>query len=311
MRRTAAFTLVELLVVIAIIGILIAMLLPAVQAAREAARRVQCVNNLQQLGLALHNYHAALQSFPPGTVWSGNRAYAPPRLSFHPLLLDYIEQTGLKQSIQWRGTPWLGLNRGLVDKPLPYALCPSDGFGGSTVTAPSGDVWARTNYFGILDGFQVGDFMEGYVIRPEGAPISRLHFFGPNRPTRVADITDGTSNTLAITEGLTGPAGDLRGVFWNDQVGGAFVETELGPNSPLPDRLFPARGWWCSQSLPDRPCIFGDGRTTDTAAARSKHPGGVNVLAADGSCRFISDTVPIDLWRAMATIRNRETAGAE
>ena len=116
---------------------------------------------------------------------------------------------------------------------------------------------------------------------------------------------------MAMTEGLTGPEGDARGFAWSDQPCGAQVYTELAPNSPLPDRCFP-NPVWCHgapQNDRHRPWTTGDGYTTDTCAARSVHPGGVQVLLADGSVRFVSETIDLTTWRALATIAGGEPIG--
>ena len=157
------FTLVELLVVITIIGILIALLLPAVQAAREAARRMQCSNNLKQLGLALANYESAKRCFPPGTIWSG-AMFGPLRQNFHVHLLPYEEQGPLYAPLSWdasAGCLWSGNsnpgNELLARTPIPGLYCPSDGQGGLTLLSLWVDTWSRTNYSGVVGGQQQGD----------------------------------------------------------------------------------------------------------------------------------------------------------
>jgi len=148
-RRNQAkgFTLVELLVVIAIIGILIALLLPAVQAAREAARRAQCSNNLKQLGLALHNYHSALSSFPTGVIWSTGYNTGL-RVNFHVHLFPYHEQGTLYGKLSWPNNSvlWYGVNQAVTKVVLTDLRCPSDGLGGET-TGDSVQTLALGNYF--------------------------------------------------------------------------------------------------------------------------------------------------------------------
>ena len=320
MRRlgTRGFTLVELLVVIAIIGILIALLLPAVQAAREAARRIQCTNNLKQLGLAMHNYHGALSCFPPGTVWQDRNGppgptypedrYASPRMPFIILLFPYIEANTLADKLVYGGgTPWLdATNRDVTDAALPFLRCPSDGSGGefweNASHIPSNPKQARNNYMGVFSGLQIGDIAS--------TDPNKRALFGAFHPRKIRDVTDGTSNTMALAEGLAGPDGDLRGAVWHDQPGATQVYTMVTPNSPIEDVLFPAPSVWCTQSLPakNRPCTNGDGSTTDTAAARSVHPGGVNTLMADGSVHFISESISLANWRALATIGGGEVS---
>lgn len=293
---------------ITIIGILIALLLPAVQSAREAARRMQCSNNLKQLGVALHNYHMALGSFPPGTIW--NSMWGGHRVNFHVHLLPYVEAENVYRLIDWKvsGILWYHQNQDATAAALPYLLCPSDGMGGAFQEEYSShQLWARCNYFGVYNGMQIGDVLS------EDRKI--WAFFDANRATRIDDIVDGTSNTLAIPEGLTGGktdvGGDARGVAWNDQPCGCFVHTELGPNSPLQDRCYPNSVWCTSSPQNDafRPWKEGNGSTTDTCAARSMHPGGVGALLADGSVRFVGNSINLTTWRALATICGGEVVG--
>ena len=142
-----------------------------------------------------------------------------------------------------------------------------------------------------------------------------MAFFDANRVTTVADIRDGTSNTMCITEGLTGAGGDFRGMLWGDQPNGCFVHTQLGPNSPLPDHCY-AVPMWC-QNLPDLnlPSVQESSLSDETGAARSRHPGGLNVLMADGSVQFVSNAIDCHasgdplfpgVWQRLATIDGGE-----
>jgi prepilin-type N-terminal cleavage/methylation domain-containing protein len=312
-RNSGGFTLVELLVVIAIIGILIALLLPAVQAAREAARRTQCSNNFKQLGLAMHNYHDSKKCFPTGVTWPGGIYGRPARQNFHYHLLPYHEHGTIYDLFSHDNLPWLILwanaNRQATAAEIPNLLCPSDGLGGKTITdtgySPP-QTWPYCNYSGVFNGFQLGDL--SIPGRPAPSP-SIYATFDANRTTCFRDMTDGTSNTMCMAESLTGPSGYYRGQAYSDQPCGAMVMTELGPNSPLPDRCYPYPTW--CQHLPDQnlPSVSGNGSTTDTCASRSRHPGGVQVALGDGSARFISETIDLTIWRALATIRGGESLG--
>jgi len=301
--RVAGFTLVELLVVIAIIGILIALLLPAVQAAREAARRSQCTNNLKQAGLALHNYHDTLKCFPfrmGGTQAGGCGPSNCGRISGWVMLLPYMEQRALYDQVVAGGTyganvyspwgphPWDG-NFTPWTRKLPSLVCPSDA-GTLSLATP-------VNYC-----FCVGDTSQGIngATNPRGV-------FGYYSRVDTAAIEDGTSNTLAVSERVvcsdaskvkggransvavnpnpsicynqvTGDTyntvvGCIAGLRWQDgNVGFTAVNTVLPPNSPSCQT-----GTWDGD----------DGVYPPT----SHHPGGVNGLLADGSTRFISQTI--------------------
>jgi len=171
-RKIGGFTLVELLVVIAIIGILIALLLPAVQAAREAARRMQCSNNLKQIGLALSNYEAAIGCFPPGAIWPDGMLWGNQRQrqNFHVLLLPYHEQGDVYNMIDWDvpGVLWAnGNNRAATKVAIASLLCPSDGLGGRTLISqtPEGtQEWARLNYFGVFNGSPFSRVKQAWII---------------------------------------------------------------------------------------------------------------------------------------------------
>jgi prepilin-type N-terminal cleavage/methylation domain-containing protein len=311
--KCRGFTLIELLVVIAIIAVLVALLLPAVQQAREAARRSQCKNNLHQYGLALHNYHEAASTFPPGTQWPGG-LYANPRTNYLPCLLPYFDQSVIFNLVNFSapGLLWHGNNFAATNTPTPGVfLCPSDGRGGSQFD-PS---WTpqklhKTNYMAFMSGRQLGDI---FTRDP-----TKLAAFGANRGARFADFLDGTSNTMVFAEYLTGVAvGNVRGFAWGDQPAGAQLYTGLGPNSNLPDLVYPCCGW-CSdggtalngnQPLLNLPCAYGDGATTDTAGSRSRHIGGVQILLGDGSVRFVSQNININTYRALATIGGSEVIG--
>jgi prepilin-type N-terminal cleavage/methylation domain-containing protein/prepilin-type processing-associated H-X9-DG protein len=318
-RPPTAFTLVELLVVITIIGILIALLLPAVQAAREAARRMQCANNLRQIGLALANYESAVGCFPPGDITDRQSITGFPRISWNYQLLPYLEQRAVFDAVTMRqstASAWGNLvsndpvnctaSGGIAPCSIVLSgwLCPTDHMGGDTarpnLCVPAGAAFARSNYpafFGNND---------------QAATWSRSGLraaFGFNQPATIADIKDGTSNTMAVGEYLTGAlSSDWRGNFWFDEPGMNQIYTKYPPNTPLEDAF---SSGVCrptaSPSLPDAnlPCNeTGDFMTGAgmTAAARSRHAGGIQVTFCDGSVQLISDSIGLNVWQALGGI---------
>jgi prepilin-type N-terminal cleavage/methylation domain-containing protein/prepilin-type processing-associated H-X9-DG protein len=292
------FTLVELLVVIAIIGILIALLLPAVQAAREAARRSQCSNNLKQFGLGLHNYHDALRSFPPGSI-----RYAAPgvgkRVPFARFILDYIEQSA-RSELYDDNNAWhtqAAANRVKIFAYLPVWHCPSD-----------------QSYPMANEGF--GDYKGNYGLNwgqyTYGDQDKRSPFFF-EYGARFADIVDGTSNTLAMLEMRQAPPGtaadfsdrDQRGRIWNEDQLCYQISTRVTPNST-------ARDQGTSTACVHRPeeglpCTTVGSKNDASMASRSRHPGGVQALLCDGSVRFVSETIDLAIWKAASSQEGRET----
>lgn len=326
-RGFRGFTLVELLVVIAIIGILIALLLPAVQAAREAARRSQCTNNLKQFALGCHNYHSVYRAFPAGTGRTLNvpdppGAWSTSMLSWITRLLPYMEQKMIADRIDW--TVWTGntgANAALRPLELPFTRCPSDL--GKTPTSG----YAPTNYVACIgDGFRPswdrslapsGDF-------GSSDPSYYSGVFGINSYTRIAAITDGTSNTMLISECKIGSPWAVR---YNESGGStAYLQCLAGTSDDVTsDSGSQARGysWFYANRISTwgynsyfRPndsrsenheCELG----TEIAifGARSRHPGGVNVALADGSTRFIGETIDSNTWNALATRGQGDTVG--
>lgn len=324
------FTLVELLVVITVIGILIALLLPAVQAAREAARRSSCTNNLKQVGLALHNYHSVHNTFP-GLGPDNNNSF-----SVQAKLLPFVEQKDLQELIDFRQPLYTGSGPNVALNPaqataartvVPLLRCPS-------CTAPSlyeesSGVWLAGGNYVVCGGSGTGT---NYDLR---YPTDGTFYYNSGRGFR--DMTDGSSNTVVFSETLIGLGRNVTGALpggrdgqrlmgsisgvspgtpgltgivnpdlaalaaactnWKGQraygwiAGKAFTTTfscYLPPNSPTPDMYAHGIGFF---------------------AARSNHPGGVNVLMGDGSVRFVGETVKTDVWRALGTCSGGEVPG--
>jgi prepilin-type N-terminal cleavage/methylation domain-containing protein/prepilin-type processing-associated H-X9-DG protein len=304
-RRRGGFTLIELLVVLAIIGVLVSLLLPAVQKVREAAARVQCQNNLKQIGLGLHHYHNVVQHFPAGYLWK-DYFYSPDsnESTWITHLLPYLEQDDLYRTANFNaGFGVGGPNNQILATFLKLFGCPSDVpvdlCGGSW-----GALWARGNYAGN-DG--IGPMVT--VNTPPYDPFASVvvpGVFMVNSKTRVTDMTDGTSQTVLVSELIKSPGEDWRGVMHYPE--GPLYQHNNTPNSPVPDQF---RVQFC-QSIPRAPCI-GTYTSWDTRkvilSARSRHPGGVNVLLADGSVRFAADAISLATWQALSTPAGGEVVG--
>ncbi len=327
MKMRRGFTLIELLVVIAIIAVLIALLLPAVQAAREAARRAQCVNNLKQIGLALHNYHDQKGAFPNGQF--SCRDVGP-----IVMLLPNIEQQVLFNAINFNyaggGDVWPSFrNNGDVNTTVGFTqlsglLCPSDP---DRLTTTMGHI----NYV-----FNMGsDAWGNSNLSPYNGP------FTPNnsRPATFANITDGTSNTAGVSERVKGTGGSFDATkptaSWinskdgnptGNNVGPAVAQTScLAAGQPTAANYIqsdPVGGYWTDGSdaaglynhvmMPNTYSCSSSGDTWRNAmeSAASRHSGAVNLLMMDGSVRNVKNSITNTVWWAVGTAANGEVIDA-
>jgi prepilin-type N-terminal cleavage/methylation domain-containing protein/prepilin-type processing-associated H-X9-DG protein len=313
-RPRAGFTLIELLVVIAIIGVLIALLLPAVQQAREAARRIQCTNNLKQLGIALHTYLDSNGQFPLGAVGrvvsSGDYPSNSYRQPFVVALLPYYEQLALYNSYNFdlnfnhianttTRVTWINVYQCPSDTRQMFQQASGSTFVNFDAKGNYGLNWGANTFWnqGAGNGVRLAPFYIGY-----GA--------------RMADITDGTSGTLAMMEMRQAPSPngtppdiDRRARLWNDDTACYQISTRMPPNSRLPDYSRcvndPARAL---------PCINNNNATAARdfyLGARSRHPGGVNGLLCDGSVRFFKDSIALPVWQGLSTSSGGEVISSD
>ncbi len=280
---TSGFTLVELLVVIAIIGILIGLLLPAVQSAREAARRMQCSNNLKQMGLALHAYHTAVGCFPPGAmaISSGD---AP---GLHVFLLPYLEQTAMAEQVDTAKSVYSSPNAALGRMRLAMFECPSASSADDQLHPDQG--YYTTNYAGIMGpGIEDNDRID-----LESSQCGDIHtdgIFYPLSHTRIADIRDGTSNTLALGERTYELRVWTRGAYRTTSTACvSSTKNIVWPINSDPEKLCYNN---CSSG---RTCLFND------LYFASNHPGGAQFAAADGSVHFLSEQIDMGLYQRLTT----------
>ena len=320
-RRRLGFTLIELLVVIAIIGVLIALLLPAVQMAREAARAAKCKNNLKQIGLALHNYHDIHASFPPGTV---RRIANPPGnwatslLTWMPRILPHLDHKSVFDKIDWEQEPGSqGANADLIAIPMAGFRCPSDpGVGMRENFAPTNYVACVSTERSPWPSASWDD--EGVIGK------SVMHI---DSTTPIHRVKDGTSSTMMVSECLVNSpwvvglgnmpdyldclAGNWPNVEGNEDGSGNFIDIGRGNSWFYGSHN---QAWSYNTTLSPNDPQFANHecyRFSDTGVfgARSKHPGGVHVLLVDGATRFVNETIDIELWRALGTPAGREVVG--
>jgi len=332
-HRNSGFTLIELLVVIAIIGLLVGLVLPAVQSSREAARRAQCQNNLKQIGIALNNYNDLHQVIVPGRIFKID--VGPPPASgcnglmlsgcqdtpWFVMMLPQLEQQAIYNHFNFAlgtegpvslGFPGFFANTTVFGMKIGLYQCPSDRietfqfqtdfqsgiFSGPTLTKGNYAVsWGNTEW----DQLDLTD-----------PPVTNLTSpFGHTNRT-VSMVTDGLSNTAFLAEIRQGSVNDIRGVIWTSVPGAGSYMTRFAPNGRHDVYLKDPMG---VDELPDPtlcvpetglPCISFATQGATFAGSRSQHPGGVHALQGDGAVRFIKGTIDPMIWIALNSINGGE-----
>lgn len=310
-HRKRGFTLIELLVVIAIIGILVALLLPAVQRAREAARRMSCKNNLKQIGIAMHNYHDVHRSFPPGWLAVRNGRLAPHDggngAGWALMLLPHLEQVNLWEKFDSHYSIVDHRNEVLRETSVSVYMCPSDpkpkyfeiepsGHGHSHMLPQQDDdhdhdhdehvELPTANYIGVFGPEELDECEE----EPGHGPVTRngqcrgSGLLYHNSKTKIRDIMDGTSNTMMVGERKTD-----RELGWYSTWVGMVPEGEHAFQRILGS----------ADHTPNHP----DSHFDDFS---SQHVGGAQFVFADGHVRFISENINHDLYRGLSTIDGGE-----
>jgi prepilin-type N-terminal cleavage/methylation domain-containing protein/prepilin-type processing-associated H-X9-DG protein len=321
MRRSSGFTLIEVLVVLGIIGLMVALLLPAIQAAREASRRALCQNNLRQLGLALTNYEGAKGAFPFGVGGTGIPGRIP-RWSAQSQMLPYLEHAVVFNAINVNYLPWsfepLGAaNLTAVSTSVAVFLCPSD----SDLITDDGQM--GHNSYRACAGTKPYNLAAD---SPDGTGRNDGSFWFQSA-IRTAMLTDGTSNTATFSERCLGtyPRIDPKGDYYltdNSVEDCDRADPAATPRAENP--LEQSGGRWSDGNVcyaryqhilaPNRnSCYLGGSVDNDgpiLTTASSRHTGGVNLATADGSVRFVKESINVKVWSAFGSIAGNDVVDA-
>jgi prepilin-type N-terminal cleavage/methylation domain-containing protein len=353
-RKPLGFTLVELLVVIAIIGILVALLLPAIQAAREAARRSQCTNSLRQLGIAMLNYESTKKGLPPLALnWTNAQVTARYGGGTVPYWYDdhgwyipvapYIEEAGLAGRVDPKKSFSDAANLAARQTFVPMLACPSDiGLQRNEWTLPQ---WARVRFNYVVNAGNTVYGQHDVGTCPFGTFPACIRFAGgpfvPTKVSKLSRITDGTSNTLMMSElivlpetaGWGGPYGDPQTALGGQMFTGFHTPNAKGAANA--DALCRQPEWWNNvkdgwlaqglpvaasgapgqpvtvpSGVPPEATIDSNGHKQQHIAARSKHPGEVNASRCDGSVNFYTDDVELAVWNALTSAAGGEVVSS-
>lgn len=310
-KKHAGFTLVELLVVIAIIGILVGLLLPAVQAAREAARRMQCSNNLKQMGLAMHNYESTYKRFPSGNMVGASFSVG---LSVHARLLPYMEQAAMYNMVDFNFAYNHANNNAARLQNVSGFMCPSDNFTMLPTTLGGPNSYYANSGTNILAGSPPTLSSDPNFGMPECNGV-----YYRDSKVRPGDVIDGLSNTVAFSERIAGDGNNAISTFTDTFQPGTYPanadEARRDCLAVNPQDL--SKQGYSNVGTPwlqayhsttlyyhvlgpnERSCMYPPGRIATTAGSR--HTGGVMAAACDGSVQFVTSSIDLAIWRALGT----------